>query len=130
MTEYDEAQIFVAAIRILTYQKEVPPSVEDVCDMLSRSHEWGNHIANRLERLGIIKTSRSPYSTKLFIHDYLQIEKLPRSSESKDLHKELETFAKGRKEISSKVESIQAELDRKKKDLFAGLEEKLRKGEK
>jgi hypothetical protein len=126
MTEYDEAHLFVAGIRILTFQRHLPPTVEDVCEALCMSPEWGAILCNKLERQGIIKTTQTPYSIKLFVDNHLQIEKFSRQELRTGFHKEIEDFSKTKNEISSKVEAIQAELNRKKQNLFADLEKKMK----
>ena len=124
---YANAHLMVAAIRVIEYQKSVPPSVEDVCGMLSISLEHGNFLCRKLYEIGIIELVEGAFGTKLFIKNHLEIEEIPKRIKENGLEKELKKFQDSKREHSKKVESIQAEQKEKKKSLFAELEDKLRK---
>jgi len=126
MTEYDEAQLFVAAIRMLTHRQSSPPSVEEVSESLLLTAEWGHAVCRKLEKQQIIKVSATPFSTKLFIADHLKIEEFSKKEETKGLNKEIEKFQASRQNMDKKVEAIQAELAEKKKNMFAELEKSLK----
>ena len=49
---YDSAHLFTAAVRLLTYQDQSPPDIDQVCDLLQLSQERGGFICRRLEELG------------------------------------------------------------------------------
>ncbi len=123
---YDDAHLFVAAIRVLFHQKKAPPTVEEVCEMLGHSTEWGLLLCRRLEERRILDQVDDPFSSKLFIADHLAIEDLPRQQEKSALDRELERFRREKQDIEDKISAIQEELDKKKNDLFAELEKKLR----
>lgn len=124
---YDEAHLLVSAVRVLEYKKNLPPSVDDVCDLLERSNEWGNLVARRLRDKGIIQITETPFTTKLFVKEHLKIEEIERGKKTTKISEELDKFQQSKGKISSKVEEIQAGLKKKRKDLFAELEEKLTK---
>ena len=105
----------------------MPPSVDDVCDLLERSNEWGNLVARRLRDKGIIQITETPFTTKLFVKEHLKIEEIERGKKTTKISEELDKFQQSKGKISSKVEEIQAGLKKKRKDLFAELEEKLTK---
>jgi hypothetical protein len=80
MDPYNEAHLFIAAIRIVLYQKQSPPTIDEVCSTLNISVEAGLATCRSLEKLGIIDISEDPFSIKLAIANHLEIEKLaPRS---------------------------------------------------
>jgi hypothetical protein len=124
---YANAHLMVAAIRVIEHQKSVPPSIEDVCMMLSISIELGNFLCRKLFEMGIIDLVEGAFGTKLFIKNHLAIEEIPKHVKASGLEKELRKFQDAKKEHMKKIESIQAEQEEKKKNLFTELEDKLRK---
>ncbi len=126
---YDEAHLFVAAIRVLAHQKGAPPSVEEVCQLLSRSLDWGSTVAGKLSKTGAVIVTETPYNVKLFVGNHLKLEEISKEKKESGIDKEIEKFRKSRQDITNKVESVQAELDKKKQDLFADLEKKLKKNQ-
>ena len=124
---YTNAHLIVSAIRILEHQKTVPPSVDEICSMLSISLERGNFLCKKLGKLGIIDFVEGAYGTKLFIKNHLEIEEIPRGEQESELEKELKKFQNTKKDYSKKIESMTAEHVEKKKSLFAELENKLKK---
>ncbi len=125
---YEEAHLLVAAIRVLEHTRHVPPAIEDICGTLSFSLEESNRICRKLKELEIIDIVEGAFGTKLYIKDHLRIESLPRESKDNRLEEELKKFQEAQKQLSKKVESIQAEQDKKKKDLFAKLNKQLKEG--
>jgi len=128
MDPYNEAHLFVAAMRILHHQKQSPPTIEELCSFLAISVESGLLTGRSLKKLGIIEISEDPFSIKLSIDDHLGIEKLERETKSEDsLSSELEAFMSKKKDMDKKVEAIQADLKQKRQEMHGGIEEKLRK---
>jgi len=128
MDQYTEAHLFVAAIRILEHRHNSPPSLDDVCNLLNISVELGNATRRSLAAKGIVQSLEDPFGVKLAIGNHLAIEKLPQKSASEDsLAKELAEFQAKKKNSDEKVAAIQAELAKKKKDMFADLEARLKK---
>lgn len=130
MDTYTEAHLFVAAIRILHHLKNCPPNLEDVCTMLQISIESGHTICRNLKKIGIIETFEDPFTIKLSVANHLELEKIPRQTvQENTLAKELEKFHAGKKNMDQKIADIQAELAKKKKEMFAGLEAAFKKAE-
>ncbi len=131
MDAYTEAHLFVAAIRVLQYQNGSPPRIEDISDLLHISLESGHTVCRNLKKLGIIDTFEDPFAVKLAVADHLAIEKLPREEvQENTLARELEKFQAGKKNMDEKIADIQAEMAKKKKEMFAGLEAMFKKAEK
>ncbi len=127
MSPYDEAHLFVAAIRILLYQKKSPPTIDDVCTLLNTSVEAGISVCRSLQKSDIIEMSQDPFSTRLTITDHLKIEGLPKTAGAQDsLAKELEQFKNKKQAFDKEVEAIKADLKKKRQNLHNGIEEKLR----
>jgi len=125
---YGSAHIFVAAIRVLEHQNATPPSIDDVCRMLSFSPEQGNYICRKLKELNILELVESAFGNKLYIHNHLKIEDIPKGKQVSRLEEELKIFQSSKNEISGKIESIKSEQAEKKKSLFEELEKNLKKG--
>jgi hypothetical protein len=123
---YTNAHLAVAAIRILAHKKGAPPSVDEVCHILSFSLEQGNFICNKLEEIGIVEIVEGAFGTRLFIKNHLKIEDIPRGDKVSGLEEELKKFQDSKKDFSKKIESFQAKQAKKQKDLFAELEKKLK----
>ena len=127
MDPYTEAHLFVAAIRLLSYQKKSPPTIDEVCAALNVSAEAGLSVCRKLQKRSIVAISEDPFSIKLGIDNHLEIENLPRQQEDRDsLSKDLEKFMAKKKDMDKKVEAIQAGLQKKKQDLHSDLEARLR----
>ena len=127
-SEYEQAHLVVAAIRLLEYQKNSPPSVEDVSRMLQFSIEQTERILRKLIQFQAVDRAEGAYGTRLFVKDHLAVEALFKAEGESGLEKEIKKFQENRKPISQKIESIQAEQREKKKNLFAELEKKLKAG--
>jgi hypothetical protein len=127
MDNYQEAHLFIAAIRVLQHTKGNPISIEDICSLLKLSREMGHATCRKLVKRGIIETITDPFSVKISIINHLEIEKIPQHEQESDtLRHELETFQAKKVDMDQKVENIQAELKKKKESLFADLEAKLK----
>jgi len=124
---YTGAHLVVAAIRVSEYQNGSPASIENVCRMLSFSLEQGYYICRRLAEMEIVGMVEGAYGTKLFLKDHLKLEEIPKGQVESKIEKELQKFQSSRKQISKKIESIKTEQAKKKQDLFAELEQKLKK---
>jgi hypothetical protein len=124
---YETAHLIVSAVRLLEHQHALPPSIEMVSEALSFSLEQGNLLCRKLENFGVISVVEGAYGTRIFIKDHLRIEEIPRGEIGKRLDQELQKFQDSRKELTQKIESITAGHLARKKNLFAELEEKLKK---
>ena len=125
---YEDAHLFVAAVRVLTHQEQTPPDLAQVCQTLSLSVERGGFVCRRLTEIGVVESIRGAYGDRLFVRDHLKLETLPRGEAQPDrLQDELDRFQEAQKGLTSKVENIRAEQARKKKDLFSEMEKKLRR---
>ncbi|MFO8084099.1 MAG: hypothetical protein R6U27_07260 [Desulfobacterales bacterium] len=127
MDLYKKAHLVVAAIRLLEHQNTNSPSIEKVCRMLSFSIEEANLIIRRLKDMQIINVTEGAFGTRLFIQNHLAIENIRHDEQEDKMAHELEKFQKSQKERLKKIESIKAEQAAKKKNLFAEIEQKLRK---
>ena len=123
---YSSAHLFVAAIRVCEHQNSTPPSLTEICDLLSFSVEKGNFLCRKLDEMGIIEIVQGSYSDRLFVHDHLKQEDIPKGEEDSRLEEELKKFQDTQKAFSQKIESFRSQQAQKKKDLFAEMEKKLK----
>jgi DNA-binding Lrp family transcriptional regulator len=123
---YSSAHLFVSAIRILEHQNNTPATVEDISRILKISIERSHYLGRKLKELGIIDEVEVSYGIRLFIKDHLKIEDIPREDDGGKLEAELKKFKESQKELSHKIETIQAKQAEKKKNLFAEMEKKLK----
>ncbi|UCF92362.1 MAG: hypothetical protein JSW39_29535 [Desulfobacterales bacterium] len=123
---YTKAHLVVAAIRVGEHQKSAPPSLDQVCRLISFSMEQGNFICHKLEEMGIIEIVEGSYGTRLFIRDHLKLEEITRDENDSRLENELKKFQESQKALTKKIRTLQAEQAEKKKNLFAEMEKKLK----
>lgn len=123
---YNEGHLLVAAVRVLEHQSHRPPTVDEVCQMLSMSLEQGHLLCRKLEELKIVEIVEGSYGVRLFIRDHIRLEEIPKSASDDKLGDAIRQFQNSRKTIQTRVASIQADQADKKKSLFSELEKKLK----
>ena len=123
---YTEAHLLVAAIRIFEHLNSRPPNVDELCRTINFSIERGNYICRKLEDLDIIESVEGTYGARYYVSDHLKIEDIPRGEPESKMADELKKFQDNQKAFSRKLESLQAEQKKKKQDLFADMEKKLK----
>jgi len=127
---YTQTHLVVAAIRIYSYRKSEAPSVEAICKTLSFSTEQGHLICKRLDEMEILEMVKGPYGSRLFIKDHLRIEEIPKNDSGTSLKDEVEKFQNTQKEFKQKIEDFKTKKDEEQKNLFAQIEERLKKKKK
>ena len=123
---YTSAHLFISAIRVCEHQNSTPPTVEDICRVLSMSIERSSYLSRKLKEMEIIDVVEGSYGNRLFIRDFLKIEEIPRGDDESKLEGELKKFQESQKGLLQKIESIQTQQAEKKKNLFAEMEKKLK----
>ena len=123
---YDSAHLFTAAVRLLTYQDQSPPDIDQVCALLKLSRERGGFICRRLEEIGAVEAVKGAYGLRLFVRDHLKIEEIPKEGAPDRLQDELHKFQAAQKDVTSRIETMRADQKKKKKNLFEEMEKKLR----
>ncbi len=125
--EYTNAHLVVSAIRVLEHRKGAPPSVDDVCGMLSFPAEQGFRLCRKLKDLGIIDLVEGAFGTRLAVRDFMKIETISRETREKGLQDALEQFKSTQDAYSDKVAAIKAAQEKKRKDLFEKVRKNLKK---
>ena len=123
---YSSAHLFVSAIRIFEHQNNAPATIEDIGRILKMSTERSHYLGRKLKEMGIIDEIEGSYGIRLFIRDHLKIEDISRENDDGKFEAELKKFKESQKELSHKIETIQAKQAEKKKNLFAEMEKKLK----
>ncbi|MGD2098539.1 MAG: hypothetical protein PVG35_13220 [Desulfobacterales bacterium] len=123
---YLVAHLFVAAIRVCEHQMSSPPTIDDLSKTLAMSLERSNYVCRKLKELGVIDSVEGSYGNRLFVRDHLKIENIPRDADGTQLDAELQKFKESQKALADKIETFQAQQAKKKKDLFAEMEKKLK----
>jgi DNA-binding Lrp family transcriptional regulator len=94
---YTKAHLVVAAVRIWEYREANPPTIENICDMLSLSVEEGNRLCRKLKEHEVIDIIEKAGEARIFIIDHLKLEALVGIKEGRRLDDELENFKKSRR---------------------------------
>jgi hypothetical protein len=126
---YNNSHLMVAGIRVLEHQKQRPPTLDEVCALLSMSLERGNFISRKLAEVDVLEVIEGSYGIRLLIRDHLKLEEIPKIEAADDsLGQAVRQFQDSRKEMESKIAAIKAEQEEKKKNLFSALDKKLKSG--
>jgi DNA-binding Lrp family transcriptional regulator len=123
---YSNAHLFVSAIRVFEHQNNTPATLEDISRILKISIERSHYLGRKLKEMGVIDEIEGSYGVRLFIRDHLKIEDIQREDDGGKFEAELKKFKESQKELSHKIETIQAKQAEKKKNLFAEMEKKLK----
>jgi hypothetical protein len=124
---YSQSHLIVSAVRVLSHTRVEAPSVEDVCGLLTFSLEQGHLLCKKLHDMNIIEMVEGPFGLRIFVRDHLKIEELPRDETTASLQAEVEKFQSSRKDFKDQIEKFQSRKEQEKKELFAKIEEKLKK---
>jgi hypothetical protein len=123
---YEEAHLFVAAVRLHTHQHGTPPVLEDVCRMLAFSAEKAGFIARRLAQSRVVEIVQGSFGDRFFVADHRRLEEIPRGELGSKLEEELKKFQDSQKGIAKRFESLAAEQADRQKSRFAEMEKKLK----
>lgn len=124
---YSQSHLIVSAIRVLSHTRMEAPSVREVCELLTFSLEQGNLLCKKLHELTIIEMVEGPFGIRLFIKDYLKIEDIPQDETGTSIKDEVEKFQSNRKDFKDQIEKFQSRKEQEQKELFAKIQEKLKK---
>lgn len=124
---YEEGHLFIAAMRVVEHLNSAPPTLDQIAKHLKFSSEQAGLISRRLKDAGIIEQVEGAFGLRWSVVDHLKLEALPRNDQTSQLDDELKKFQSEREKLAAKVESIKEEQEKKKKDLFADIEKKLKK---
>jgi hypothetical protein len=125
---YQTAHLVVAAIRVLEHRDGIPPSIESLQKALNFSLEECHFLCRKLHQMGIIDIVEGSFGVKLFIKNHIELENIPKTQKDTGFQEDIDRFMGSKKDYSKEIETIKANQERKQKDLFARIDEKLKKG--
>lgn len=125
---YDEAHVFMAAIRLFDYKNSSIPTHADISTLTGMNIDKVSHIATRLREAGIIEMVEGAFEkTGFTIADHLKAEDLPRETQKSGMADEISKFQeKSKNELEDKVKAFAEEKKKKEQKLFDDLQKKLK----
>lgn len=126
---YEEAHVFVAAIRLFGFTKKGSPGHADICEITGINIDRVSYIAAKLRDEGVIDIVEGAFeNTRFIITDHLKIEDFPRETADAKMADEIDKFKKTSKSaLEDKVKAFTEEKKKKEKDLFAEIQNKFKK---
>lgn len=125
---YDEAHIFVAAVRLFEFSKSGSPGYSDICEITGMHSDRVSYIATKLRDAEIIDIVEGAFSNCFVIADHLKIEDLPRDVPVNKMADEISRFKESAKnELEEKVKAYTNEKKKKEKELFEEIQNKFKK---
>lgn len=124
---YQKGHILLAAIRVLEFQNEYPPSVDDLAGFLQGvSREDLEYVIRKLRDEGVISAALSAGASRVFIEDHLKLEKLLTKEDAPSMQDEVARFKAQQSQQSDKIKKMQEEQKSRKNNLYAEMEKKLK----
>ena len=125
---YDEAHIFLSAIRIFDFQKGGIPTHADISQLTGMNIDRVSYIASKLRDEGIIEMVEGAFEKAGFtISDHLKVETLPKETEKGGMADEISKFQeKSKSDLEDKVKAFAEEKKKKEQQLFEDIEKKFK----
>jgi DNA-binding MarR family transcriptional regulator len=125
----EQAHLVVAGIRVFMHREAKPPAVEELAAFLKTTPELIYHMANRLEKEGIIRSVRTSFETKLYLRDPSKLRDLPEDA-IPALDEEMRKKLKQKKAEQEKLgAALSADvIKRRQAQRMAELEKKMKEG--
>lgn len=125
---YDEAHIFVAAVRLFEFNKSGSPGYSDISEITGMHSDRVSYIATRLRDAEIIDIVEGAFNNCFIIKNHLNIEDLPREVPVNKMADEINRFKESSKnELEEKVKAFTDEKKKKEKELFEEIQNKFKK---
>lgn len=124
-----KAHLIVAAVRVLEYRLDRPPSVEEIGELLDLSREVAGHLVRALESRGIVSTIKGPFDLRVTVADYVRLEELPLEESGVGFKNEVDEFHKRFEEKNRKLQNLfdTGAQEEQQKERFSDLETELKK---
>jgi hypothetical protein len=120
-----QAEIVVAAVRLLAHRQGRQPTVAEAADMGGYSVETTHFLCNRLVELGVVELVSTPFGEHVYLKDPSRLREMP-DDFSPAIQSQVEEFRKRRREKQKEIERLFSGTEKRKKDKLAALEEKMR----
>jgi len=130
LTLYEEAQIFLAGIRLFRHRERRLPSLEELAEFTKFSRESVHHMCHRLETLGAVERIRGAFDDRVCLTDAWKAEALRQAADTPQIDDEVRKWREQRESAIQQVEKRFApDFGKAEKDeLHAQIEERIRKG--
>ena len=121
---YEEAHLFVAAVRVFAHQQGHSPTPEDVARFLELSTEKAFILVHELKKLGVLRVLESPFELRLDPGDPTPLESLPRGESPSRFEGELNEFQSREQEKKKEMERMfrGGEAERRRRERVEKLE--------
>jgi len=125
---YDEAHVFLSAIRLFEFKKSGIPTHSDISELTEMNIDRVSYLATKLRDHGIIDMVEGAFEKAGFtITDHLKIEELSRETEKSGMAEEITKFKeKSKSELEDKVKAFAEEQKKKDQQLFEDLEKRFK----
>lgn len=101
----DEAHVVLAGIRVLSFLKNIPPTPEDLAELLEKSSTLIRLQLTFLKELGAVALVESAYQTHVEIRDHLAVEALDNDS-GPEISEDLRAFDERKKAEAEKMAQL------------------------
>jgi len=127
---YEEAQVFLAGVRLFRHREKRLPSLEELAEFTRSSRESVHHMCHRLESLGAVERIRGAFDDRVCLKDPLQAESLREETDSPRMDDEVRRWKEQREATIQNVEKMFAEDSgrEKRREMHTQIEERIRQG--
>ncbi len=130
LTLYEEAQIFMAGVRLFRHREKRLPSLGELAEFTRFSRESLHHMCHRLESIGAVERIRGAFDDRICLKDPLQAEVLRQEQDAPQIDDEVRKWKEQRESSIQDVEKrFSPDFGKEEKnELHSQIEEKIRKG--
>lgn len=125
---YEDAHLFVAAIRVFQHLEGRAPVAADVATLLRWSPEKANIVVHQLAERKVLFVTENPFESRLDVLDPAPIEKLPRAGTGPEIKGELDEFHEREKEKKLAMDRmfLGGEADKRRQERVKKLEDEFK----
>lgn len=126
---YEDGQLVVAAVRVLSHKADKPPTPEDIADLLGLAPDFVRNLVVALGDEGILKVVENPFEIRTEVKNHMKLEDLPRESQGPTIQDELDEFVEMKKKEVEDTEKMftMDEIEKKKQEKLSKLDEEMKK---
>jgi hypothetical protein len=122
---YEQAQVFVAGIRVFEYLHGRPPTLEGLSQILKISEEELSLLSRKLEDRFIVGVIKTGAEVRYGIADHLRIEDIPRGQTATKMKDEISQFQNKQAARLNEIEKTLGKSNEKAR-VFSDLEKALK----
>jgi hypothetical protein len=127
---YEEAQIFMAGIRLFRHREKRLPSLAELAEFARVSVEAAHHMCSRLEKIGAVERILGAFDDRICLKEPLEAEALRQVVDPPHIDEEVRKWKEHRDSSIQEVEKrFSPEFGKaEREELYSQIEEKIRKG--